>query len=132
MIYLVLIIFIFLTLLFGFQFFLISKSKKMVGQSIDTSKIRSDLQNYFLSEKSIVYFYSPSCTACRYQTPIMDSLKKQNYNVLSIDVSKDLQMVRLFGVMGTPSIAIMHKNIIKDFFVGFREEEIIKKAYSSN
>lgn len=132
MIYLVLIIFIFLTLLFGFQFFLISKSKKIAGQSIDSSKIRSDLQKYFASDKSIVYFYSPNCSACRYQAPIIENLKKQNFNVLSIDVSKDLQMARLFGIMGTPSIVVMNKNIIKDFFIGFREEEIIKKAYLSN
>lgn len=132
MIYLIIVIFIFLTLLFGFQFFLIAKSKKMAGHSIDVSKVRNDLKSILNKDKAIIYFYSPNCSACKYQAPVIENLKKQNYNVLPIDVSRDLQTARLFGIMGTPSIAIMSKNTIKELFVGFRDEEIIKKAYQTN
>lgn len=131
MIYVILLIFGFFTLLFAFQFYLIQKSKKMSGRIIDIEKIRPDLKEYFYKDKLIVYFYSPNCNACRYQTPIINNLKQNNFNTLSIDVSRDLQLARIFGVMGTPSIAIMKGNLIKEFYVGYQDEDKLLQAYQS-
>lgn len=131
MVYVFLIIFIFLTLLFAFQFYLIAKSKKMAGQRIDLNQIRPDLRKHFKKDKLVVYFYSPNCNACRYQAPVIENLNTKNVNTISVDVSKDLQLARIFGVMGTPSIAIMKGNLVKEFFVGYQDEEKLIKAYQS-
>lgn len=131
MVYVIILIFGFLTLFFAFQYYLIFRSKKISGQSIDLSKIRPELRNYFNNEKLLIYFYSPNCSACRYQTPIIENLRKQNFNTLSVDISKDLQLARVFGIMGTPSIALMEKNLVKEFFIGFQDEEKLIKAYNS-
>lgn len=131
MIYVIVLIFVFLTLLFAFQFYLIIKSKRIAGQSVDLSKIRPELRNYFEKDKLIVYFYSPNCAACRYQAPVIKNLEKHNINTLSVDISKDLQFARLFGIMGTPSIALMKGNNVKEFFVGYQEEEKLIMAYQS-
>jgi len=58
-------------------------------------------------------------------------LKKQNFNTLSVDISKDLQLARVFGIMGTPSIALMKGNLVKEFFVGYQAEERLIKEYQS-
>jgi len=131
MVYVIILIFGFLTLFFAFQYYLIFRSKKISGQSIDLSKIRPELRNYFNNEKLLIYFYSPNCSACRYQTPIIENLRKHNFNTLSVDISKDLQLARVFGIMGTPSIALMEKNLVKEFFIGFQDEEKLIKAYNS-
>lgn len=131
MIYVILIIFVFLTLLFAFQFYLIQKSKRISGGTIDLNQIRPDLRKHFDKDKLLVYFYSPNCSACRYQAPIIENMKKQNFNTLSIDVSKDLQLARVFGIMGTPSIALMKGNFVKEFFVGYQDEEKLIEAYKS-
>lgn len=131
MVYVIILIFGFLTLFFAFQYYLIFRSKNISGQSIDLSKIRPELRNYFNNEKLLIYFYSPNCSACRYQTPIIENLRKHNFNTLSVDVSKDLQLARVFGIMGTPSIALMEKNLVKEFFIGFQDEEKLIKAYNS-
>lgn len=131
MIYVIILIFGFFTLLFAFQFYLIQKSKRISGQTIDLEKIRPDLKKYFSHEKLLIYFYSPNCTACKYQTPVIENLKQKNINTLSVDVSRDLQLARIFGIMGTPSIAIMKGNLVKEFFVGYQEEDKILKAYQS-
>ncbi len=110
---------------------MIFKSKRISGQSIDLSKIRPELRNYFNKEKLLIYFYSPNCTACRYQTPIIENLKKQSFNTLSIDISKDLQLARIFGIMGTPSIALMKGNLVKEFFIGYQDEDKLIQAYQS-
>lgn len=129
MIYVMLLIFGFLTLLFAFQYYLILKSKRMAGRFIDLKNIRPDLRDLFKKEKLLVYFFSPNCNACKYQTPVIESLKKQNFNILSIDISRDLQLARVFGVMGTPSIALMNGNHIKEFFVGYQDESKLIKNY---
>lgn len=103
----------------------------MTGQTIDLSNIRPDLRDYFKKDKLLVYFYSPNCNACRYQGPVVENLRNKNYNTLSIDVSRDLQLARVFGVMGTPSIALMKENHIVDFFVGYQDEDKLIKAYQS-
>jgi thioredoxin 1 len=131
MVYVIILILGFLTLFFAFQYYLIFKSKKISGQSIDLNKIRPELRNYFNKEKLLIYFYSPNCSACRYQSPIIENLKKQNFNTLSVDISKDLQLARVFGIMGTPSIALMKGNLVKEFFVGYQAEERLIKEYQS-
>ncbi len=131
MTYVIILIFGFLTLFFAFQYYMIFKSKRISGQSIDLSKIRPELRNYFNKEKLLIYFYSPNCTACRYQTPIIENLKKQSFNTLSIDISKDLQLARIFGIMGTPSIALMKGNLVKEFFIGYQDEDKLIQAYQS-
>ncbi len=77
MVYVLLLIFGFITLLFAFQFYLIMKSKKMTGQTIDLSNIRPDLRDYFKKDKLLVYFYSPNCNACRYQGPVVENLRNK-------------------------------------------------------
>ncbi len=131
MTYIIILIFGFLTLFFAFQYYLIFRSKKISGQTIDLSKIRPELQNYFNKEKLLIYFYSPNCSACCYQSPIIEKLKKQNFNTLSVDISKDLQLARVFGIMGTPSIALMKGNLVKEFFIGYQDEEKLIQAYQS-
>jgi thioredoxin 1 len=131
MTYVIILILGFLTLFFAFQYYMIFKSKRISGQSIDLSKIRPELRNYFNKEKLLIYFYSPNCTACRYQTPIIENLKKQSFNTLSIDISKDLQLARVFGIMGTPSIALMKGNLVKEFFIGYQDEDKLIQAYQS-
>mgnify|MGYP005865366977 FL=1 len=130
MIYIILIIFVFFTLIIGFQFFLITKSKAMKGKKIDFQKVRPELREKFKNDKTIVYFYSPTCTACKYQTPIIEKLKSEKFNTISIDVSKDLATARVFGIMGTPTIALMKGNLIHEFFVGYQDEEKLKESYN--
>lgn len=131
MTYVIILIFGFLTLFFAFQYYLIFKSKKISGQTIDLNKIRPELRNYFNKEKLLIYFYSPNCSACRYQSPIIEKLKQQNFNTLSVDISKDLQLARVFGILGTPSIALMEGNLVKEFFIGYQDEDKLIQAYQS-
>ncbi|NOY76530.1 MAG: thioredoxin family protein [Calditrichaeota bacterium] len=78
-------------------------------------------------EDVLLYFYSPSCRACKAQTPIFNRIKKQFRNAFEVDVSKDGAMARKFNVMGTPSIVWIEKGTIKEFWVGLRQEEQLLK-----
>ncbi len=68
--------------------------------------------------KVLMYFYSPSCRACKSLTPIVRSLSKKHKNVFSINITKDMDTARKLGIMGTPSIVLVEDKIIKEFMAG--------------
>ncbi len=76
-------------------------------------------------ERVMMYFYSPSCAACRYQTPIIDDLQRTKNNIFKIDISKDYNTAMAVGVLGTPSTVIIENGIIKKFFVGAKQKETL-------
>lgn len=115
-----------------FQFYMIRRSKKIVGSSIDLSQISTELRKALDKGKSLIYFYSPSCGPCKVQAPIIDKLKNELKHVVSIDISGDFRIARVFGVMGTPSTMIFENGIVKEMFVGTKSEEILRNAFNKN
>ena len=76
--------------------------------------------------KVMMYFYSPSCRACKTLTPILKGLSKKHKNVFSINITKDMDTARKLGILGTPSIVLVDGGIIKEFMAGaIAESEII-------
>lgn len=81
-------------------------------------------------KKVMLYFYSPTCSACKVQTPIIDKLINSSNGktkIFKIDVSKDVNIALKLGVMGTPSTVIIENGKIKEFFVGVKSENILRK-----
>ncbi len=82
-------------------------------------------------EKVLLYFYSPTCSACKVQTPIIDKLIGSIDNkvrIFKIDVSKDMDVALKFGVIGTPSTVVIENGKIKEFFVGVKSENILRRS----
>ncbi|CUS98779.1 Thioredoxin [Candidatus Kryptobacter tengchongensis] len=81
-------------------------------------------------EKVVLYFYSPTCSACKVQTPIIDKLMNSvdgKVKIFKIDVSRDINVALKLGVMGTPSTVIIENARIKEFFVGVKSENKLRK-----
>lgn len=77
--------------------------------------------------KVLLYFYSPTCGACRQQTPIIDDLPKSQATIFKVDVSKDAKTALALGVLGTPSTVIIENGFIKEFFLGYISRDKILK-----
>ncbi len=118
---------ILLLLFFGAQFRLYRKSKKTVGTDVPFDKLSDRLKQMIKNKKSIIYFYSPSCHACKQQTPVMEDLKKELQNIIMIDASVNMRDAMAFGIMGTPSTIFIRDNKIYDVMVGFRGESSLRK-----
>ena len=78
-------------------------------------------------EKLLVYFFSPSCGACRPVTPVIDKMKKENENIYKIDVSKNPEISNGFGIMGTPATVVVENRKISQYILGARTESFIRK-----
>ncbi len=74
----------------------------------------------------LLYFYSPTCGACKPMTPIIDKMKKEFKDIFSINLAKDMKTARAFGVMGTPATVIVEQGKIKKFVLGARSENFLR------
>ena len=81
-------------------------------------------------EKLLVYFFSPTCGACKPVTPIIDSMKKENSNIYKIDVSQKPEIGRGFGVMGTPATIVVENKKIAEYILGAKPETFIRNLIS--
>lgn len=114
-----------------FQLAVYFKSKKSVGNPILFDKIDSELGAKIKDKNGLLYFHSPTCHNCKTQTPIIENLKQKFDSIISIDTSQNLQVARVFNVMGTPSILFFGGNKIKGYYVGVKNESFILEKLKS-
>jgi len=109
-----------------FQYSMIFAAKRTRGNRITglTDRLKS------LEKKDVtglVYFFSPTCSACKSQTPIINSLQKDYKNVFDVDISKDLETSRIFGVKATPTTVLVKNGVIDKVFLGVKQKKFIGK-----
>lgn len=98
-----------------------TRGKKLAGLS---GKLKPLERN---GSTGLVYFFSPSCRACKMQTPVIKDLQKNYKNVFDVDISKDMQTARIFGVKATPTTVTVKDGLISKVFVGFKQQDVIEK-----
>lgn len=112
---------ILVALFFGFQYFMIFKTRFKKGKPAPA--LSGTYGKALKGGKSVLfYFYSPSCGACRTMTPLVGKYTKNNPRCFKVDISKDMDTARAFGVMGTPSTVVVEGGKIKEFAVGPKPE----------
>ncbi|MDH3269568.1 MAG: thioredoxin family protein, partial [Ignavibacteria bacterium] len=53
--------------------------------------LRGELGKQIMAGKRLlIYFYSPSCAACKTMTPVVSKLNKENKNVQMVNLSTDM------------------------------------------
>lgn len=110
----------------GMQYLMILRSKKNKGKKVE--QVGGKLGKFMsMGGKAMVYFYSPSCRACKYQTPVIDRLISDGFKIQKVDISRDMATARKFGVMATPTTVVLQGNEIVEFLVGAKPEEKLRK-----
>jgi len=75
----------------------------------------------------ILYFYTQTCAACKAMSPVIDRLRSEYSNIIKVDLSKDMEIAKKFGVMGTPSLVVVENQEIKNFVMGAKNEAFLRK-----
>lgn len=70
----------------------------------------------------LVYFCSPRCGMCQTMTTVIERLAVQRDDVVKIDVTEAPAIARAFGVMATPSLAVVESGMVSRLLVGARTE----------
>lgn len=126
------IIIVVFTLLIAFQIWGYYKSKKTIGKFVPYAEIEQEFVDKIKGKIGLLYFYSPRCTNCKTQTPIINEISKKLPNIISIDASKHLQTARTLNIFGTPSIIIFGKDKIRDHFIGVKSETFLEEKLKIN
>lgn len=74
----------------------------------------------------LVYFWSPSCGMCRAMTPVIERLAEERGDVLKVNAAESVSLAREFGVMATPSLAVVEQGTVRQVLVGARNEAQIR------
>jgi thiol-disulfide isomerase/thioredoxin len=112
-------------LIFLLQFIMILAAKKSKGRKLSglTGKLKGLEHN---GSKGLVYFFSPSCHACKAQTPIIKELQSTNKNVFDVDISKDMNTAKVFGIKATPTTIVVENGMISQVLLGIKQKDILK------
>jgi thioredoxin 1 len=104
-------------LMVGLQLLVRARARAMRGRQVP--KLPGDLGRQLAgAPRALLYFFSPSCGACKPLTPRFEALRRTNPAVHLVDVSQDLDVARSFKVMGTPSVIEIADGKIVDYVVG--------------
>jgi len=118
-----------ITVFVGLRFLMQKRAQRSKGKEVDVSVFDDKIKKLLKSEKSILYFFTPTCGACKSQTPIIDKLDTATKAVGKIDLSINRNAAKEFGIMGTPSTAIMSGNRIAEIFIGLKQENFLKNKF---
>ena len=78
-------------------------------------------------EKTVLYFYTPSCGACRVQEPIIQRIRKRYPGaIFKIDASHNREVAVSYGVMGVPFMAFINNGTIVKAKAGVQSEPVIE------
>lgn len=78
-------------------------------------------------KKTVLYFYTPSCGACKMQEPIIQRIRKRHPDaVFKIDASGNRVAAISYGVMGVPFIAFIENCTIVKATAGVQRESTIE------
>ena len=107
------------------QIFIYIRSKRTIGKNIPFEYFDNELINKIKGKSGMIYFFSPTCYNCKKQTPIIEKVKKEYDNIISVDVSKSVGIAKIFNIAATPSMVFFTGNKIQDFHVGVKKESVI-------
>ncbi len=118
-------------LMFAIKIFMHKRAQKLRGKFIDISIFNDEIKTLLSGNKSILFFYTPTCGACKTQAPIIDKLKEDLNLVGKIDLTKERYASKEFGILGTPTTAIMQGNKVVDIFVGLKKYNFLKTKFET-
>ena len=76
-------------------------------------------------DKLLLYFYSPSCGACKAMNPVVDEMMNEKNNVYKINLTKDYNIGKMFGVLGTPATIVVNESKIDQYILGARSKKFL-------
>lgn len=74
------------------------------------------------------YLYSPNCSHCRIQGPIIERLREDFPGITPVNVLEEMEGARRLGILGTPATVIITDGRVRRVFVGVASESDLRKA----
>lgn len=76
---------------------------------------------------TILFFTADWCHYCKKMKPVMGELVREGYTVRVVDVDKEPELKRQYGVRSLPTSVVVVNNAEVKRFIGVTSKEEIKK-----
>ncbi len=101
------------------------------------NKMELDEFNALINSEKLVFvdFYAPWCAPCRKMMPMMDSLKteyKDKITIVKINVDASKKLMKELGIVSVPYLVLYHKGIILYSQNGLTEKQELEKVFIEN
>ena len=107
----------FFVLVIGLRVLMAFRASRLKGRPAPelVGKVGKHLKS---GKPALFYFYSPSCGACAAMTPLVKRMEKDCRGVFPVDISRDMDTARKFGVMATPTTIAVNSGIVEQVLIG--------------
>ena len=119
----------FIALMIGMRLYIQFRSSALKGKAAPTLNGKAG-QLIRKGKPALFYFYSPACGACKAMTPVVTGMSKTRENVFTVDISKDMETARKFGVMATPTLVTVKNSIVSNILIGPQSPATIENQLS--
>ena len=101
------------------------------------NKMEMDEFNALINSEKLVFidFYAPWCAPCRKMMPMIDSLKteyKDKVTIVKINVDASKKLMKELGIVSVPYLVLYHKGIILYSKYGLTEKQELEKVFIEN
>jgi len=101
------------------------------------NKMEPDEFNALINTEKLVFvdFYAPWCAPCRKMMPMMDSLKteyKDKVTIVKINVDASKKLMKELSIVSVPYLVLYHKGIILYSKYGLIEKQELEKVFIEN
>lgn len=111
-----------------FQLYIYLQSKRLVGKAAPPL---DDGDGQGERGAKLIYFHSPNCGPCRKMTPLIEELASDHGNVVSVDVSQDLDTARKYQVRATPTTVLVRDGRVSQVLLGFQSLQKLQGLLSA-
>jgi len=119
---------VFITVFLLFNFLPLLRARQARGRAVpELDVLLGDALRR--APRVLVYFWSPSCGMCRGMTPVIDRMAAGGDAVVKVNVAESPELAKHFGVMATPSLAVVEQGVLRQLVVGGRTEAQIRALY---
>jgi thioredoxin 1 len=101
------------------------KTSKLKGKPAPTPHKQSS-KRIKSGAKTVLYFFTPTCGACRMQEPMIQKVLKDHPDaIFKIDASINREAASAYGVMGVPFLAFIEEGKLVSARAGVQSETAI-------
>lgn len=95
------------------------QARAMQGQPApDTRKVDKAIT----SPKKVYFFHAAGCRPCQQIMPMVERVRRNNPNLIPLEVSEHIQLARQFRLAGTPSFFAVNNGVIEEVKLGATDE----------
>ena len=105
------------------------------SQIVDLSEKNFEERVIKSSKPVLVDFYAPWCAPCRKMMPMIDSLKteyKDKVTIVKINVDASKKLMKELSIVSVPYLVLYHKGIILYSKYGLTEKQELEKVFIEN